>query len=89
MTASAREYAEGKVEVISCPSPRLTFSRLAKLKNSKFDNKQDLAALTESFNTGLKATFSDSSKPQFVKFGSPRDNDPRYGVKGGKFSLAG
>jgi len=61
----------------------------ARLKNSRFDNEQDLEALTGSFDTGLKVTFSDSSKPQFVKFGSPRDNDARCGVKGGKFNLAG
>ena len=70
-------------------TPCLTFSCLARLRNSRFDNEQDLAALTESFDTGLKTTFSDSSKPQFVKFGSPRDNDARCGVKLGKFNLAG
>jgi len=59
------------------------------LKNSKFDNEQDLKAFTESFDTGLKSIFSDSSKLQFVKFGSARDTDASRGVKGGKFSLQG
>ncbi|KAF9650957.1 hypothetical protein BDM02DRAFT_3184899 [Thelephora ganbajun] len=60
-----------------------------RLKNSKFDNKQDLAGLAESFDTGLKTTFSDSSKTQYVKFGSLRDNDTRCGVKAGKLSFLG
>jgi len=70
-------------------SPVLFSLLLARFKNSKFDNKKDLAAFTEAFDTGLKTTFSDNSKPQFVKFGSPRDNDTRCSVKGGKFTLAG
>jgi len=72
-----------------CLFPRLIFSPLARFKNSKFNNKDDLAAFTESFDAGLKETFSDSSKDQFVRFGSPRDNDARCGVRGGKFSLLG
>lgn len=60
-----------------------------KLKDSKFDNKQDLDTLTESFDTGLKAAFADNTKPQFIKFGSPRDNNAGCGVKNGKFSVLG
>jgi len=70
-------------------SPPSYFPLLARLKNSSFDNGHDLAAFTESFDTGLKTTFSDNSKPQFVKFGSLRDNDTRCGVKSGKLSLPG
>jgi len=87
VTARARAYAEGKLEIIygAC------FLNLspARFKNSKFDNEQDIAAFTECFDAGLKAIFSDSSKPQFVKFGSPRDNDESCGVKGGKLTLQG
>ena len=71
------------------PFPRLIFSPSARFKDSKFDNKDDLAAFTAAFDTGLKTSFSDNSKPQFVRFGSPRDNDTGCGVKGGKFSLPG
>jgi hypothetical protein len=89
VTSRAQTYAEGKVEVIPCLPPRLIFPCLASLRNSRFGNEQDLAAFAESFDTGLKETFSDSSKPQFVKFGSLRDNDARCGVKSGKLNLAG
>ena len=66
-------------------------SLLAKLKKSKFDNKHDLAAFAESFDIagGLKTIFSDNSRPQFVKFGSKRDNDARCNVKDGKLELPG
>jgi len=64
--------------------------RPGRLKGSRFGTKQDLAAFTESFDTGLKETFSDSTKPhEFVKFGSLRDNDTHCGVKSGKLSLTG
>ena len=66
------------------------FSYLARFRNSKkFNNKVDLASFAETFDTGLKETFSDNSKSQFVKFGGPRDDDARCGVKGGKLSLPG
>ena len=69
--------------------PAYFFPFLTKLKKSKFDNEQDLAAFTESFDTGLKEAFSDNNKPQFVKFGSLRDNDARCSVKSRKLSLTG
>ena len=59
-----------------------------RFENSDF-NEQDIAIFAERFDTGLKATFSDNSKPQFVKFGSPRDKDESCGVKGGKLNLPG
>jgi len=64
-------------------------SHPGKFKNTKFNDEQDLVAFTDSFDTGLKTTFSDKSKSQFVKFGSLRDNDAACGVKGGKLSLQG
>ena len=65
------------------------FPPLARFKNSIFDSEHDLAVFTESFDIGLRVVFSDSSKTQFVRFGSPQDNDARCGVKGGKLSLPG
>jgi len=88
VTARARTYAEGKLEIIS-GACFLILSPPAKFKNSKFDNDQDLTAFTESFDTGLKEIFSDSSKLQFVRFGSWSDNDARCDVRGGKFCLQG
>ena len=66
-----------------------SFPPLARFKNSRFDNEQDLAAFTERFDVGLKWAFSDSSEPQYVKFGSQQDNDPRCDVRAGKLCLPG
>jgi len=46
-------------------------------------------AFTKSFDTGLKVSFSDNSKAQYVRFCSPWDNDESCGVKGGKLNLPG
>jgi len=62
----------------------------AKLKGSKkFNTESDLEAFIECFNNGLKGNFSEDNKPQFVKFGSARDNDNRCDVKGGRLMLQG
>ena len=61
----------------------------AKLKGSRFNTESDLEAFTECFDKGLKGNFSEENKPQFVKFGSGRDNDSRCDVKGGKLTLQG
>ena len=89
MTARARTYAEGEFKVLSSAYLLTSFPPLAKFKYSRFDNQQDLDAFTESFDTGLKVNFTDSSKPHFVRFGSARDNDARCDVKGGKLTLSG
>ena len=72
-----------------CPVPRSSWSPSAKFRNSKFDTESDLDAFTECFDKGLKNSFSEGSKPQFVKFGSARDNDGRCDVKNGKLTLQG
>jgi len=60
-----------------------------KLKDSKFDAPEYLAAFAQGFNEGLKTLFSDDQASQYVRFGSPRDNDAKCGVKNGKLTLTG
>ena len=90
MTARARADGECEPELFS-NIWLLTFFFLAsaRFKGSKFDNKQDIEALAGSFDAGLKTTFSDNTKQQYIKFGSPRDNNVGCGVKNGKFSVSG
>ena len=59
------------------------------LKDSRFDTPQDLAAFCQKFDEGVKKLFSSDQAPQCVKFGGPRDNDPKYGVKAGRLMLTG
>jgi len=81
---------EASLKIITYSSFLVLYSSLpARFKNSKFDNKHDLADFTKAFDSGLKTTFSDNTKPQFVKFCRVRENDTRCGVSGGKFNLPG
>ena len=60
-----------------------------KLRGSRFDTPEDLAAFSQKFDEGVKRVFSNEEAPQYVKFGSPRDNDPRCGIKAGRLTLDG
>ena len=61
------------------------------LKFSEFNTSQDLAAFSQRFDGGLKKNFSisNSHATQYVRFGCLRDNDPSYGIEGGKLRLTG
>ena len=88
VTARAREMVAGRfgnslyVTLNPQPPPE-------KLRQSKFNTPEDLSAFAQKFDEGLKRVFSDESGAQYVKFGSPRDNDPRHGIKTGKLMLTG
>jgi len=54
-----------------------------------FNTLEDITSFSQKFDDGLKKSFFDDKKTQYIKFGCPRDNDPQYGVKAGKLSLTG
>ena len=60
-----------------------------KLKNSKFNTAEDIESFAQKFDEGVKRVFSNEAGAQYIKFGSPRDNDPKHGIKGGKLTLTG
>ena len=60
-----------------------------KLRGSKFDTPEDLAAFAQKFDEGVKRVFSDDRALQHVRFGSIWDNDPRCGIKAGRLTLTG
>jgi hypothetical protein len=60
-----------------------------KWRGSKFNTPEDLAAFAQRFDEGVKKVFSDDRTAQRVKFGSPRDNDPEYGIRAGRLTLTG
>lgn len=68
---------------------RLSNLQPEKLRGSKFDTPEDLAAFALKFDEGLKRVFSNNRSSQHIKFGSPRDNDPKHGIKAGRFTLTG
>lgn len=60
-----------------------------KLRGSKFNTTEDLDAFSQKFDEGIKRVFSSDQAAQHIKFGSPRDNDPEYGIKAGRLTLTG
>ena len=60
-----------------------------KFNGSKFDTPEDLAAFSQKFDEGVKRVFSNDQATQYVRFGTPRDNDPKCGVKAGRLTLTG
>jgi len=61
------------------------------LKDSKYNTPEDVAAISQKFDEGVKKVFSTSSRhaKQYIKFGSLRDNEPSVGIKAGKLALTG
>ncbi|KAF9783743.1 hypothetical protein BJ322DRAFT_876964 [Thelephora terrestris] len=59
------------------------------LRQSKFNTIEDISAFAQKFDDGLKRVFTNETGVQYIKFGSPRDDDPRYGIKAGKLALTG
>jgi hypothetical protein len=60
-----------------------------KLRGSKFNTPDDLAAFSQKFDEGVKRVFSNDKAVQYVKFGSPRETDLKCGVKAGRLMLTG
>lgn len=63
--------------------------RPAQLRGSKFSTPEDLIAFSQKFDEGVKRLFSNDQLPQYVKFGSPRDNNAKCGIKSGRLTLSG
>ena len=78
-----------------CPNTQLTGRWLnqqaEKLKDSKFNSPEDIASFSQKFDEGVKKVFSTSNRHavQYIKFGSPRDNEPDVGIKAGRLALTG
>ena len=70
-----------------------TFGRrlkpLAKLRNSKYGNEEDIAAMLEHFETSTKPTFKDPQDRSYIRFGTMRDKDLDFGIRGGQLALEG
>jgi len=68
---------------------RLPSPQPEKLKGSKFGSPEGLTAFAEKFDEGVKKVFSDDQVSQYVKFGNPWDNDPKFGIRAGRVTLTG
>ena len=59
------------------------------LRGSGLDTPGNLEAFSQRFDDGVKKVFSNNQMDQYVKFGSPRDNNPSCGIKAGRLTLTG
>jgi hypothetical protein len=88
VTGRAREMVSGRFR-----SRLYTVLRVQpqpeKLRGSTFNTPEDIEAFSQKFDEGLKKVFFDDNGTQYIKFGSPRDNDPKHGIKMGKLTLTG
>jgi hypothetical protein len=88
VTARARKMVQGGFRYYSSVAPPVQ-PQLEKLRTSKFNTSEDISAFTQRFDEGVKRVFSDDKGVQYIKFGSPRDHDPKHGIKSGKLMLTG
>ncbi|KAF9783759.1 hypothetical protein BJ322DRAFT_1109608 [Thelephora terrestris] len=56
---------------------------------SKLNTSWNLEMFSQRFDEGLKRVFSDDHGSQYVKFGTPKENDPSCGIKAGRLALTG
>jgi hypothetical protein len=71
------------------PTGRLLIPQPEKLKDSAFNSTEYLELFSQMFDEGVKKVFSNSGTDQYVRFGSPKDNDSNYGIKSGRLTLTG
>lgn len=67
----------------------ITCSPVEKLAHSKYGNDQDIDEMFKQFNKSAKPIFHKADDPSYVKFGSMRDKDPKYGIRNGQLTLSG
>ncbi|KAI0734054.1 hypothetical protein C8Q72DRAFT_927570, partial [Fomitopsis betulina] len=59
------------------------------LKNTRFGNDECIDSMLQGFESSAKPTFRDVAKTSYIKFGSLKDTDDKFGIKRGVLSLAG
>jgi hypothetical protein len=53
---------------------------------SRYADEEDLQTIVDCFDKTTKLTVQEG-EPSFIKFGTPRDKDPKVNIKGGKLKL--
>lgn len=67
---------------LTCPSERL--------RDTRWDNPEDLRSLRQSFATTIKETFASAAQEQILlPVGSSGENDPSIGLRRGKLVFTG
>ena len=88
VTARARTKVQGTFQLFTHTS-RMPNLPPEALRGTGFDTPGDLAAFSQKFDEGVKRVFSNDRVDQYVRFGSPRDDDPDRGIRAGRLTLTG
>lgn len=88
VTSNARVFLKGLFSIIfhSCTKADLHVV-IEYLNDSPFID--DIEHIIRCFDKTTKLRFRDSQEPQYIKFGSTRDNDPSYDIRSGQLKLSG
>ncbi|KAI0785955.1 hypothetical protein C8Q75DRAFT_794294 [Abortiporus biennis] len=62
---------------------------LAKLRDSRYGNEEDMASMLENFDRSTKITFRYPSDRSYIKFGSTKDKDLSVGIRSGQLVVDG
>jgi hypothetical protein len=89
VTSNAKEFLESELlplhiyfnQALTCTTP------LAILQGSRY--LEDAPDIARRFDKTTKLRFRDAEEPQFIKFGSLKDKDPRVGIRSGQIRLNG
>lgn len=87
MTIAARVFLESTLSPSSTFIPLNPQSNLELLEGSSFE--EDIDHITRCFDKTTKPRFRDIEEPQYVKFGSTRDNDADVNIRFGQLKLTG
>lgn len=83
----AHDFLEGNINSTMCMNEALTYGE-AKLEGSRFGDSESIECMVEYFEMKTKPIFRDTSKTAFIKFGTPRDSDEKYGITRGALTLS-
>jgi len=86
VTARAVDYLKGASQHLHS-SPFDRPSLIAELAESKY--LMDIEHIRRCFDESTKVFFRDSASPQYIRFGSSKDNDPQVGIRLGQLKLPG
>lgn len=86
----AREFLKSTGSLItSLLAAMLTATPKEKLIDTRFGNDECIDSMLQGFESSAKPTFRDVAKTSYIKFGSLKDTDDKFGIKRGVLSLAG
>ena len=87
VTVHLRAFLQGTFHYLLFDRYGLMSSWVGFLEDSPFH--EDIDHIVQCFDKTTKPRFKSASEPQYIKFGSTRDNDPQFNIRFGQLKLDG